>query len=201
MSLGLIAGSVSVYSPVGLISGSVCLFRCSSDEWRCPGLSDRCVPQKSVCDGKPDCPNGADEGTGCDLADCKARPDCYQGCMETPLGAQCLCPAGERLNGTKECIDIDECLVPGKCSQMCHNVKGSYYCTCASGYNQTLDKHGCKPSGELVGLLLGGGSVGNVLLLPDLCTIAQLIPFHVLCVTSRPWQDASSVPSAGVWRC
>ena len=108
------------------------------------------MPRKVVCDGKPDCPSGADEGPGCGLAECQSSKGsaCNQGCMETPAGAECLCAAGERLNGTSECVDIDECAVPGKCSQMCHNTKGSYFCSCAPGYNQTNHKHGCKPAGE-----------------------------------------------------
>lgn len=30
--------------------------------------------------------------------------------------------------------DIDECLVPGSCSQFCQNEKGSFKCSCATGY-------------------------------------------------------------------
>jgi len=30
--------------------------------------------------------------------------------------------------------DIDECLEPGSCSQFCHNEKGGFKCSCATGY-------------------------------------------------------------------
>lgn len=30
--------------------------------------------------------------------------------------------------------DIDECLEPGSCSQFCQNEKGSFKCSCATGY-------------------------------------------------------------------
>ena len=31
-------------------------------------------------------------------------------------------------------LDINECLVPGSCSQFCLNNNGSYKCSCAAGY-------------------------------------------------------------------
>lgn len=42
----------------------------------------------SVCDSTPDCPNGADEGEGCDLAECEHQNGrCSNGCQKTPSGA------------------------------------------------------------------------------------------------------------------
>ena len=39
-----------------------------------------------VCDGKPDCPNGADEGEGCDFDECEHQGGlCSNKCMKTPL--------------------------------------------------------------------------------------------------------------------
>ncbi|XP_073976140.1 low-density lipoprotein receptor-related protein megalin isoform X3 [Rhodnius prolixus] len=121
-------------------------FRCPADQWQCPGVSERCVNQSAVCDGKSDCPNGADEGEGCDLAQCKKDlPLCSYGCLQTPLGAQCTCPAGEVLsNDTLTCEDLNECFPPGECSQMCTNTKGSYVCTCVDGYLLERDNHTCK---------------------------------------------------------
>lgn len=60
-----------------------------------PGVADRCVNLTKVCDGKMDCPNGADEGPGCDLAECKHKFGlCSNTCHPTPLGALCTCPPG-----------------------------------------------------------------------------------------------------------
>lgn len=59
--------------------------RCGSGEWQCPGVTERCVNLTSVCDGKPDCPNGADEGPGCDLSECEHQGGlCSNGCKQTP---------------------------------------------------------------------------------------------------------------------
>lgn len=50
----------------------------------------------SVCDGVYDCPNGADEGPGCDLAECQHQSGlCSNGCQKTPNGALCICPPGK----------------------------------------------------------------------------------------------------------
>jgi sugar lactone lactonase YvrE len=37
------------------------------------------------------------------------------------------------------CVDVDECLEPGTCSQTCINEKGSFKCECLTGY--TRDPH------------------------------------------------------------
>ena len=34
--------------------------------------------------------------------------------------------------------------LPGKCDQRCVNLKGSYQCSCESGYNLISDNHSCK---------------------------------------------------------
>lgn len=59
---------------------------CASGEWQCPGVTERCVNITKVCDGKPDCPNGADEGEGCDFDECEHQGGlCSNKCMKTPL--------------------------------------------------------------------------------------------------------------------
>jgi hypothetical protein len=61
-------------------------FSCNSGEWQCPGVTERCVNLTKVCDGKPDCPNGADEGEGCDLDECDHQGGfCSNNCTQTPL--------------------------------------------------------------------------------------------------------------------
>ena len=117
---------------------------CPPGKWQCPALDGVCIDSAKVCDGAYDCPNNADEGLGCDNADCD-KFGCSNGCIQTPTGALCTCPEGEVLNGTdsKVCQDFDECTPPGLCAQKCTNLKSSYYCACAEGY--ILDnKHNCK---------------------------------------------------------
>ena len=47
-------------------------------------------------------------------------------------------------NDTKVCIDLDECQIPGSCSQSCRNTKESFICSCSDGYVLHEDKHTCK---------------------------------------------------------
>lgn len=42
------------------------------------------------------------------------------------------------------CVDLNECEMPGACSQTCVNEKSSYYCECTVGYILQEDKHTCK---------------------------------------------------------
>lgn len=64
---------------------SLCAFRCPSSQWACPGVTDRCVNLTSVCNGKPDCPNGADEGPDCEFKECQHQTGlCSNGCKQTP---------------------------------------------------------------------------------------------------------------------
>lgn len=121
-------------------------FRCPIGQWACPGITARCVNLTSVCDNVTDCPNGADEGEGCDLAECQHQNgQCSNGCQKTPLGAICICPPGEELAEDQlACKDLNECDPPGLCSQKCTNTKGSYFCSCNDGYILEPDKHSCK---------------------------------------------------------
>lgn len=56
----------------------------------------------------------------------------------------CTCPTGEVLNGTFECMDLNECEPPGICSQICTNNKKSFMCSCTDGYILEPDKRSCK---------------------------------------------------------
>ncbi|XP_024940882.1 low-density lipoprotein receptor-related protein 2 isoform X2 [Cephus cinctus] len=121
-------------------------FKCDSHEWKCPNVTNKCINITNVCDSHPDCPNGADEGLGCILAECQHQDGlCSNECIQTPLGAQCVCPPGEELSADKfTCQDTNECDPPGRCSQQCTNTKGSYFCSCVDGYLLERDNHTCK---------------------------------------------------------
>ncbi|RVE42510.1 hypothetical protein evm_012839, partial [Chilo suppressalis] len=130
--------------------------RCGSDQWQCPGVTDRCVNLTQVCDNKFDCPNGADEGASCDFAECSHQAGlCSNGCKQTPLGPLCLCPSGEVLSPDgRTCTDLDECDPPGLCSQICTNTKRSYACGCVEGYRLSGDNHTCKAANHSAAFLI-----------------------------------------------
>ncbi len=44
--------------------------------------------------------------------------------------------------------DINECLNPGICSQICINLKGGYKCECHNGYQMDPTTGVCKAVGE-----------------------------------------------------
>lgn len=74
---------------------------------------------------------------------------CQHICYRTPAGAVCDCHMGFELanNSKTECVDVDECAVPGACSQLCENTKGSYKCACMPGYRLER-QHLCKATGQ-----------------------------------------------------
>ena len=49
--------------------------------------------------------------------------------------------------------DVDECIIPGTCRQICVNTVGSYSCACGRGYAET-GSGGCKATGETSGFLI-----------------------------------------------
>ncbi|XP_076440226.1 low-density lipoprotein receptor-related protein 2-like [Babylonia areolata] len=120
-------------------------FLCPSGKWECPGGSKVCINVTLVCDGKPDCPEGHDESPICNTESCRrSNGGCSHRCIQTPRGAECRCPTGQELNGTKICVDKNECEPPGRCSQKCVNTKGSYKCECGEQYVLLPDGHSCK---------------------------------------------------------
>ncbi|XP_076088432.1 low-density lipoprotein receptor-related protein 2-like [Mytilus galloprovincialis] len=116
-------------------------FYCPRDQWECPGDYRQCINKTQVCDGQPDCPGGNDESPLCNNDECLVNlGGCQFECIQTPRGAECICPKGLQLNGTKDCIDTNECDPPGLCSQHCINTKGSYKCICEEGYELVKGK-------------------------------------------------------------
>lgn len=115
-------------------------------------LTEKCIPIEKVCDGKIDCTGGTDEGPSCDLVSCAAN-QCSSNntsassnstCHKTPLGPMCLCPPGEvQDTANNTCVGINECEIPGLCSQMCTDTKHGFKCSCAEGY-QLVNHTFCK---------------------------------------------------------
>ncbi|KAH3791376.1 hypothetical protein DPMN_144860, partial [Dreissena polymorpha] len=62
------------------------------------------------------------------------------------------CSEGFVLNdGSKECLDIDECTEdPGVCQHNCTNTVGGYNCTCPPGYRISKDKRTCEDVNECI---------------------------------------------------
>ncbi|XP_053385857.1 low-density lipoprotein receptor-related protein 2-like [Mercenaria mercenaria] len=126
-------------------------FACPLGEWECPGATVKCINSSLVCDGKEDCPGGLDEDITCERNECAiGNAGCSYGCIQTPQGPQCVCPQGQQLNGTKICVDTNECEDPTSCSQICINTKGSFKCLCEEGYEKTTstDGQGCRAIGD-----------------------------------------------------
>lgn len=44
--------------------------------------------------------------------------------------------------------DINECEIPGMCSQGCYNTKGSFKCSCIEGYELDPDGRKCRAKGS-----------------------------------------------------
>ena len=74
-------------------------------------------------------------------------------CVERQQNTFCQAfPVRFLLIGTvfSECLvltDVDECKIPGMCSQLCLNTKGSFKCYCRAGYFMEPDKRTCKAIG------------------------------------------------------
>ena len=82
-------------------------------------------------------------GKGCQHA------ACHHKCKETPMGHKCECLNGYILGGdARSCIDINECEQLYSCSQYCHNIVGSFTCSCSQpNYQLRSDKVRCKAVG------------------------------------------------------
>lgn len=87
-----------------------------------------CIPLSKVCDKKQDCPDSEDEPIDkCGQNECQLNNGgCAQICVDTQAGFFCDCKAGFRLVDNRTCEDIDECEVPGSCSQLCTNERGGF---------------------------------------------------------------------------
>ncbi|CAG0883303.1 unnamed protein product [Darwinula stevensoni] len=122
---------------------------CPPGEFSCGNL--QCIPVTKVCDGLHDCDNGADEPLrGCTSNECEMdNGGCSHICNNTLVGRECSCPPGYSLINTTHCEDVDECKVPGICSQVCMNLPGRFKCECFEGYGK--DHHDLTRCKALIG--------------------------------------------------
>ncbi|KAH9504658.1 Low-density lipoprotein receptor- protein 2 [Bulinus truncatus] len=130
---------------------------CPSDQFSCN--NGTCIPVVHVCDGLKQCKDGEDEDAiHCSPESCKENNGlCMHTCVPNLKGhgRTCQCNPGFELlhNSETTCQDINECDIPGTCSQECVNTKGSYHCKCGEGYtlvNQTFCKAKWDKHAELI---------------------------------------------------
>lgn len=117
---------------------------------RCPG-SERCVSPYWICDGAPDCPDGADE-EGCDTTPCDGFQCWDDVCI--PWAWRCDghldCKGGDDEYACPSCNEGDlRCPWGGECLQ--HNATCDGVAHCKDGWDESAALCGsvtCKP-GEL----------------------------------------------------
>ena len=68
---------------------------CPTGNVQCPAKngSNICLPLSRLCDNRPDCKDGEDEGSLCNNA-CNNNGMCSHLCSPTPFGPVCSCPKG-----------------------------------------------------------------------------------------------------------
>lgn len=87
--------------------------KCGSSEFQCQPSA--CLDLSLVCDGKPDCADGADEGGQCSSSACR-QGQCFHACYPSPHGpvsAFCFCaPAAGRRGVGRGGHPQPGCLLP-----------------------------------------------------------------------------------------
>lgn len=119
-----------------------CAPKCQEDvEFNC---GSHCIHMELVCNNVDDCGNGRDEPTDgtCGKDECQVlNGGCTHTCVDTPAGHYCKCNSGYMIVNKTQCEDINECLEPGICSQVCDNFKGGFKCECVGGYARDPNNH------------------------------------------------------------
>uniref|UniRef100_A0A1I8GCU0 EGF-like domain-containing protein n=1 Tax=Macrostomum lignano TaxID=282301 RepID=A0A1I8GCU0_9PLAT len=96
------------------------------EECRPPCQHGRCIRGGCVCDS-------GFEGAACQIRfRCTGSADCSRGWCGAD--GRCVCLAGWR--GLRCDMDFNECdLSPAPCEHSCHNLPGTFRCTCDPGFN------------------------------------------------------------------
>ncbi|KAK6477796.1 endosialin [Huso huso] len=84
-------------------------------------------------------------GSQCqDIDECQDKP-CEHACENTPGSYTCHCHLGYSPSPEDhtQCLDTDECQIPGTCEQMCVNYIGGFECHCEEGYLLNPDGFTC----------------------------------------------------------
>ncbi|MBN3273133.1 CD248 protein, partial [Polyodon spathula] len=157
-------------SPADFCRGDPCEFECVSTKdgylCACPegyilatnGQDcvdvDECLqsPCEQLCINAPGtfecrCQEGylLEGGSQCqDIDECQEMP-CEHACENTPGSYACHCHLGYSPSPEDhtQCLDTDECQIPGTCQQMCVNYIGGFECHCEEGYLLNPDAFTC----------------------------------------------------------
>lgn len=123
-----------------------------------------CVERAQVCDYSDDCGDASDE-LGCHhTSTCTeaTRGGCEHHCHNlTEGGYICACYPGYIISpeNKKQCTDVDECITrQHTCSHNCHNLNGTYSCSCRDGFRLVEGMSGnCKVEKDDVVLIFSNG--------------------------------------------
>ncbi|KAK9391236.1 endosialin-like [Crotalus adamanteus] len=133
------------------------------------------------------CPAGyelASDGHRCEDSDECLEAPCEHQCENTEGSYLCRCHLGfsPAEDEPGQCVDTDECQIPGVCQQMCVNYVGGFECYCTEGFDLEADGISCSP---LDGLAPAGPDATPPELWAD--------PFHVR-FTTRQADEPSAPP-------
>uniref|UniRef100_K7F596 CD248 molecule n=1 Tax=Pelodiscus sinensis TaxID=13735 RepID=K7F596_PELSI len=83
------------------------------------------------------------DGRSC-ADECGSAP-CEHQCENTEGSYLCMCHLGfsPAEEAPQNCVDNDECQIPGVCQQMCVNYVGGFECYCTEGYELEADGISC----------------------------------------------------------